>query len=1114
MSHPYIVRQLAELCAAHTHSPKILLAPAVRAGHELTTALVRQGCRWANLRVTTPVLLAAEDAEPSMVAQGARRLPAEGRRRLVADVLTSWPAHHRRYFLALEHQGADGSNARADALVEPLQRTLDALRLADVLPEHLELQATATGAAKMVDLAALYSTYSDLLAQGSWWDDAALFRAATSLEHAPGDAIWMILDETELSSLAEVYVRTRSGSALQRLGRRDYGVSPPATSAAIRFTSSPIPDSPSSDASTAVPETRRPSRRRPTKSARHTETMAQGDLFLDPLRDADAAESPGSLFTVQRPSRPPEQRAGVAPAGTLLTTGLTVQDVDRVHMREVIGLESEVRCVLREVLDHGLPLDDVEIVYTATSPYEGLLYDAVQRWDVPADFAAGIPATFTHPGQRLHAFLMWISEGSLGTTLARRLQCGDIEWLDRAEPDDPGPATVARWLLQGRAGAGRAGAREALERLSRERNDADFQERLGQASKRLAQLFDLVPAAGSMDEHIDADDMVTCAVAFLQSMPLDGSATELESARRQRDQLIGLLQGLLNLPGVSVPVVEQARWLASVLQRQRCDAQGGRPGHLRLAALRDAAYSGRRHLYILGLDESRFPGNAGQDPILLDDERRALSPRLNLQAASTSRATFQLIRVLGSATGSVTLVASRLHLADGREPYPTPLFELARRQLGVTPATSGPVPGTDEGVVDDLEALLAQRHTPALATALAQVYPSVARGRRATLARQQAAPSRFSGWIARADTERLDLDGDRILSSRMLETLAECPRRYLWRYGLGLSPPDEPRLDPRRWLHPMEMGNLLHGLFVDFMQQLQGSRPMVAHAPKLQAMARDAIDAARARVPVTLEAAFRNDCRRIERAADIFLLAEAQRLAADPALRPEHFELDFGFDTAIEVRLSHEVAFRLRGRIDRIDAASNGVGADPAYEIWDYKTGSTFNYSSEKLLKGGLTLQWALYAHALPHLVDGDGHVRLSGYFFASDRGAGHRFSDAPPARHELAAVLQPLFELAGQGLFPALHKGDARGGGPCRFCDYRRVCHNEARGTDSAQDMLGAATELAALVDGWAETVSSGRSGSRESLESALRELGLQPGDLAPEDAARSATEWITRDG
>ena len=224
----------------------------------------------------------------------------------------------------------------------------------------------------------------------------------------------------------------------------------------------------------------------------------------------------------------------------------------------------------------------------------------------------------------------------------------------------------------------------------------------------------------------------------------------------------------------------------------------------------------------------------------------------------------------------------------------------------------------------------------------------------------------------------------------------------------------------------------------------------------------------------------------------------------EPSLTPAHLEWDFGGDEGVEVALSEQVAFRLRGRIDRVDRLE---GSD-RYEIWDYKTGSTWGYDSADLLAGGRNLQWALYALALPRLLDA-GEVRRSGYFFASDRGSGQRFAAEPPGADRLAGILGPLFELARAGFFPALHKGDKAGGGPCRFCDYRRVCAAEARGEQHVGELVQAAAQAASLVEGWAEAVSSGRP-SRRALEAQLAVLGLEPADVVPEEAAARAAEWM----
>ena len=225
----------------------------------------------------------------------------------------------------------------------------------------------------------------------------------------------------------------------------------------------------------------------------------------------------------------------------------------------------------------------------------------------------------------------------------------------------------------------------------------------------------------------------------------------------------------------------------------------------------------------------------------------------------------------------------------------------------------------------------------------------------------------------------------------------------------------------------------------------------------------------------------------------------------DPAITARRLEWDFGGGEGVEVPLSARVGFRLRGRIDRVDHVE---GTDD-YEIWDYKTGSTWGYDSSDLLAGGRNLQWALYSLALPRLL-GSGEVRRAGYFFASDRGSGQRLAEEPPTADVLAGILQPLFELAREGFYPALHKGDKNGGGPCRFCDYRRICADEARGGRHVDELTEAAAHAAALVEGWAEAASACREQSRRALEAQLATLGLEPADVVPAEAVAPAAEWM----
>ncbi|MCH7591416.1 MAG: hypothetical protein IH989_01370 [Planctomycetes bacterium] len=102
------------------------------------------------------------------------------------------------------------------------------------------------------------------------------------------------------------------------------------------------------------------------------------------------------------------------------------------------------------------------------------------------------------------------------------------------------------------------------------------------------------------------------------------------------------------------------RRILELAERHTADASVARPGKLYLTPLERAGYSGRSHLFVLGMDESRFPGGGAEDPILLDDERAAVSGALTLMRHRPGERVWHLVRALGMCPGKVTLVAHTL----------------------------------------------------------------------------------------------------------------------------------------------------------------------------------------------------------------------------------------------------------------------------------------------------------------------------------------------------------------------------------------------------------------------------------------------------------------------
>jgi ATP-dependent helicase/DNAse subunit B len=298
-----------------------------------------------------------------------------------------------------------------------------------------------------------------------------------------------------------------------------------------------------------------------------------------------------------------------------------------------------------------------------------------------------------------------------------------------------------------------------------------------------------------------------------------------------------------------------------------------------------------------------------------------------------------------------------------------------------------------------------------------------------------------------------------------------CPYSFFLRYVLGLEGPPERGEDPGRWLSPAEFGSALHRLFFRFMSALRerGERPSAErHRPLLEQLLRELGVELRSRIPVRHEAALRADLRRLERAARIFLRAESRRCDAEPV----DFEVSFGLGEhggahcrdGVVLNLSEHLQLRLQGRIDRVDRLGEG------YQIWDYKTGSSTPYEGEDLLRGGVHLQWALYAYALGEILcqrEPGARVLSAGYYFVSAREHGRRLSAPPPAPAEVARHLGPVVGMAEQGAFFHIQKERQ-----CPHCDFAPLCGGEGRlaGEVDPEAAPPAQPALASLLGQWAD--------------------------------------------
>jgi ATP-dependent helicase/nuclease subunit B len=998
-------------------APTWVLAPSIRAGHEWLVAVARAGQPVVNAHVKTVTRLALDLATP-VVAGKKLELITRSQGSLLVDRLMRQFRHPGHGYLSKLPPSV--------RLADTVFRALDAMRRAGLRPEDLDPGSFEVGE-KGDELKQIFSAYVKSLEDGKWIDRAGALRLAverlkTDRAALPEGVLVLVPEDIDLAGLESQVLAALPEQQVNRLP-----VDQPGT---------------------------------------------------PPEQEGGSRSNASLLRWLQAPAEAPDP----------------VQDGSASIFRAV-GEVNEVRGVLRRCLDEEIPLDQVELLCTDKATYLPLIHESFPRVkvddakddDIPVTFQEGLPARRFRPGRALVAWLAWIREDFPQHILIQMIRDGLLH-----VPEQDGAKTSFARLAQVLGGVGIGfGRGRYLDRLkelevglSRRASDEeslrdeDRQVDTGRRQRLLERLKDVKVLHGLVRSLLElspgADDgparVLALAREFLEKLARRAGQLDVYAARalikriKQQQRLLG--------PNDDIFAINIRSWLTELPNEEWVGGERPREGRLHVADLLAGGHSGRPNTFIIGLDDGRFPGSGIQDPILLDDERKRLSPDLRTAGQQLAKRLDAVARLLARVRGKVTLSYSCYDVAGDREMYPSSIVLSAFRILSgeregdhaalyrwLAPAesfapdeekkalTEGEwwlwrMTGTEDVV--DRQGLVGSR------------YPHLERGFELALAR---ASDDFTVFDGRINHPRPELDltaaaGPAVSASR-LETLGACPLRYFFRYVLEIEPPDELVMDPNVWLDPLARGSLLHEVFERFFKELveRGAVPEAKRDEgRLLAILKSLIDRYRAEIPPPFEAVFRREVAALHRTARIFL-REEEVYCRETGNRPMFMEVSIGMkmegpgtglDTAepVEIKLPDGGSLRVRGRIDRVDrVAEAGLNS---FVIWDYKTGGTWKYTQEpRPFWAGRVVQHALYTMMMSARLKAlgrefpEGEVERFGYFFPSDKAGGERIEFTPPQLGAGGEVLERLAKIAASGAFLATNQAD----NDCGYCDYAGIC-------------------------------------------------------------------------
>ena len=924
--------------------------------------------------------------------------------------------------------------AEGPGLAARLARTFGELRLAGVTPERV-----ATGEDPLQHL---YGAYLETLAETGLADRAATLDAAgRQIEKGAGLPVGLPM------VFLDVPLRDR---ATRRFAETLVAASPEV------FLTLPEGDQATETALLAFGATR------PAETEAH--------LGGNPVNDA-VASAQRHLFATRRPD-PLAERHGIS---VVAAPGTAAEAIEH------------ARVFLAEAVD-GTAFDRMAVLLPEPASQASAFREAFERAEIPGFFEAG--ARRPHPAGRAFLVLLDCAREELSATrFAEYLSLGETPAAPAARPDPGG----------GTNGNGEAPAFVAPRRWERLILDSEVIGGLDRWERRLARFADRLAADEEAEEDESKREYVRLrredlgrltATALPLLRRLDAFPTPHARFSEWAAHLEGLARAALLHPEgvleclaetdpmrdvdeVSLEEVREslARRLSEVVTRSR----GNRYGRVWVGPIEAARGLAFEVVAVPGLSERAFPRVIREDPMLLDRQRRRISPDLAVRADLGERERLRLRIAVGSATRRLVLSYSSLNLVEGRPQVPSYyLAETFRAGLGKVPtlaeirAQAGRQSKVIRGIRAPLDPAFAidrrefdlarvagalgrpEARAPGSGSAAYLLSdPGLARNLRLEYMRQQWKWQSPDGFLNPAPAALAALEryrpGNRSFSATGLEAYASCPYQFFLKNLIRLRPVERP--EALVHLDPLTRGSLLHDVFFhlgrEFRERglapLRKDRLEAAFALLEEVFGRVEAEV-RERVAPAIDRIWRDqmdgllgDLRGfLQRYAETGRVPLANELTfgmgakqpADPASRTEAAVLPGGL--------------RLHGSIDVVERLAGGQ-----IQITDYKTGraSVEPTRNQRILFGGRALQPLLYALAYEAL---SGASPASGrLYYATIRGA-YQETVVDAVSEESRTVFETFVDGLDRairgGRFPALPNPGVHYR-VCDYCDYLPVC-------------------------------------------------------------------------
>lgn len=711
--------------------------------------------------------------------------------------------------------------------------------------------------------------------------------------------------------------------------------------------------------------------------------------YLDALKAANHMDTIGLLRKAISQAKPLTcpiytlQEYPLTPLEDALVNRLTSQRIDgcmsqflgvnaaplrNVDYMESYGCSNEVEAIFDYIVANNLPFDECIVAVTNTAQYAQLFFDFAQSHNLPITLGCGIPIMNTNPARLLKLLYHWDTAGYHGVDALNALLRSDA--LDQKQ-------------LLNTLGLKNAGELDRIITIAGQlRLNFDRAENIAKiaALPDDADIAHLRPSLCALAEELALGE----SKWIEKYAPLrDGAIGRAD--RSARSVICDTLDAYVKYAG-SRPL---NMIIPEILQRSVC-SENSREGALFVTGISGAMASLRKHLFVVGLSASNFPGSPRENYLLLDSDYLSFASKetaptsMNLVAQKRKKLE-DLLALAAALEVGIHLSYSGYNLADMKEENPSSvLFELYKQQYGKD-ATLQKYESAFRSV-----GYFGQQVTNDYPVGLAYVAGKQINCADISLSATPCLPTRA-------------------FSPTAIEEYFKCPWRFFLTKILGAQQPEED--DPFDVISHSKLGTLAHEL-------MKGLADSYCDQDTFLQRADAAFEAfLKRRPPIHQDAAAKEK--------KVFLNMMKTAYKEDPKKKVVFSEE--------KKSCVHSTGILLEGYPDRVEQ----IGDDD-YIIADYKTGKNITHKENDI---DTCLQAVIYAYMLEQQ---GMHITECQYRYLRHGMTIHCWYD-DDMKARLDAKLQELKNALDTGNFP--YGGDKD---VCEYCKLKHICDKQ---TDAEED-------------------------------------------------------------